>query len=502
MDVAGRERRVRAALVVVSVIVAAVLAANLVVLLWAQHEFGPVESMVALHSNMLASGEGIYYDLNRYPYTVSPYGPVFYSSSALLHRAGMPLLREGRCISFLALLAILWTTWRVLGFLGVERFARWTGVLLVGATANLLFWGTMGQVDTLAICFSFAAFAEYLGWRNNRAGWRLWVAGAFAILAFFTKQTALAGAATVAVCLVVEDRRRAAAWIFSVGGVGALAILALNGLTHGHYFADALVSNAVHPFAWDKLAEQLRYFVLTAGVLALVVIVGARSMTRRTAPAYLYFAFAAAMFLATAAKIGSDLNYQVEATVALCLCAACALDGVRFFPRVIAADRGWIPLLQLPLLLFVTLNIALAGKTLLVRVVLEPVKRAEIAALAPFLGGPGDRVICTQMDALVHLHPRLEVETLFYALLVAAGKVDAEPVRRDLADGRFHAVVLDRDVFAMGRVQDESEMLLLPESELQEIRKHYRLVAHVPGAYLNGDYVYQPLPKGATNAHE
>jgi hypothetical protein len=55
-------------------IAVALLAANLVVLLWAEHEFTPAESIVALHSNMLASGDGIYYDLNRYPYTVSLYG--------------------------------------------------------------------------------------------------------------------------------------------------------------------------------------------------------------------------------------------------------------------------------------------------------------------------------------------------------------------------------------------------------------------------------------------
>ena len=75
---------------------------------------------------------------------------------------------------------------------------------------------------------------------------------------------------------------------------------------------------------------------------------------------------------------------------------------------------------------------------------------------------------------------------------MAAGRVDPEPVRRDLSAGRFKTVVLDRDVFAMSRRDDESEMLLLPAAELDEIRKHYKLVAHVPGAYLDGDYVYQP----------
>jgi hypothetical protein len=535
--VTSRETLMRRALAAIGVVVAAILAANLVVLLWARHEFTPAESIVALHSNMLASGEGIYYDLNRYPYTVSPYGPVFYAASAALHRAGLPLLQEGRCISFAAFLAMLWLVWRALGSLGVERYARWMGVLLVGVTANLLFWATTGQVDALAICFSLATFAAFLEGR-------LWVAGAFAILAFFTKQTALAGPATVAMCLALAargesggsansgtdtefpnreaaddkplvaadfrypspnwpsrdfrrglagDRKRSAIWIPSVAGVGLIAGLALNAATHGHYFADAFFANATSfPFTWDKMAGQLRYFALTAGALVLVAAVGVRHATRSTARAYVYFAFAAGAWLSTGAKIVGDLNYQMEATLALCICAACALDAVRFFPRVFAGDRGWIPLLQIPLLLYLTLNAILAARTVAERAMLEPVKRTEAAALAPFFGGPGDRVLSSQMDALVHFRGRLEVETLFYTLLVRAGSVDPEPVRRDLAAGRFHAVILNRDVFATEAPQRYPELLLLPPSELEEIRRHYRLVAHVPGAYLDGDFVYQP----------
>jgi hypothetical protein len=64
--------------------------------------------------------------------------------------------------------------------------------------------------------------------------------------------------------------------------------------------------------------------------------------------------------------------------------------------------------------------------------------------------------------------------------------VNPEPVRRDLAAGAFSTVVLFEDVNHRDRNLD-AELSTLPESQLDEIMRHYRLVKRV-----NGFYVYQP----------
>jgi hypothetical protein len=75
---------------------------------------------------------------------------------------------------------------------------------------------------------------------------------------------------------------------------------------------------------------------------------------------------------------------------------------------------------------------------------------------------------------------------------VAAGRIDPEPVRRDLARGAFSTVILHQEAHHPSST-DSAEIATLPFAQLEEIRRHYRLVAHVPGPFLDGVYVYQPF---------
>jgi hypothetical protein len=90
------------------------------------------------------------------------------------------------------------------------------------------------------------------------------------------------------------------------------------------------------------------------------------------------------------------------------------------------------------------------------------------------------------------LHQRMDVEPLIYNLLVSVHRIDPEPVRHDLERGAFSTVILSQDVF-QARQFDDPEIGTLPDIQLDEVRKHYRLVRHVPGPFLDGVYVYQPV---------
>lgn len=479
--------KIEAGLRVLAGIAIALLLGHLAILLWARHEFTQVESVVALHSNMLADTGRLYYDLGSYPFTVSPYGPIFYWAVATLHGSGVPLFQAGRCISFAATLLLLWLAWRLLQMLVVDRFARVLGLLLAAVTANLLHWGTTGQVDLLALTFSFAAFVQFIAWRQDRAVWRLVAAGVLVVLAVFTKQTAIAAGAAVAIALLIEDRKCGLIWVASMAAVGLTAVATVNHVTEGRYLANAVHAN-LNPFALEKLQAQTTYILLTAGGLLLLAVLG----LRRWHPLYLYTLLAGAVFLATAAKVGSDLNYQVEFTLLLAVCAACTLDRLHFFEKLVARDRSWVTLLPIPILLHIVLNTVLTGRVLLERVLYEKLQREETAALQPYLDGR-QRVLSTQLNTLVHTHGRMEVEPLIYTLLVGAGLSDAEPVRRDLAAQRFDTVILYEDVFTRQADWKNSEVPSLPDVQLAEIRKHYRLARHIPGRYLQGDYVYEPI---------
>ena len=116
------------------------------VALGAQHSLTQVEAIIGLQARMLAAGEGIYPDLDAYPYTVTPYGPIVYGASALLQKAGLPALLAGRLLSITALLATLWLAWRLLGHWGVGALERAVGLALLAAAGVILVAATAAQV--------------------------------------------------------------------------------------------------------------------------------------------------------------------------------------------------------------------------------------------------------------------------------------------------------------------------------------------------------------------
>jgi hypothetical protein len=378
--------------------------------------------------------------------------------------------------------------WKALGYLTGDRYARAAGALLAASTSNILFWGTVGQVDLLAACFSLAAFTLFLRYRERREIKPLVWSAILVILAIFTKQTSVAAGAAIGLTLLAEDRKRAAWWIAGVGAVGVGMALALNALTHGGYFSDAIVAN-INPFAWHKLGDQSQYLILTGAGVILTAVIGAWHVSRRSVPLFLYAAFAAAIWLATAPKIGSDLNYQIEMMLALSMCAAYALAELGFFPSLFAGRRTWVTLLQIPLLLHIVVNVLLTARVVAERALLEPARSQETAALKPYVAGPG-RVLSGHYDSLVQYRGSIEVEPLIYTLLVQAGRSDPLPLLRDLCARQFSAILLLDNVFAPPAHEENAELVHLPTAQLDAIRRNYRLVQHVKGPY--GVYVYEP----------
>jgi len=488
----SRERAVRGVLKLASILAAVGMAAVFAVAFWARNGLTPVEAMVGLHSHMFARGEGLYHPLNQYPFTVAAYGPIYYSLCALLDRFGVPIYLAARTISILSLLGALWFGWRILARLVPDdAAARATGLLLAAVTANLLYWGSVGQVDMLAVCCSLAAFSSYLDWRDGRGS--IWLAGLCVVFAVFTKQTAVAGGATIGLLLLWEDRRAAARWIPAVALTGATIAAALQWATNGAYLDNAIFAN-LNPFQADKLVDQAKYFLLTAGGLLLTAACGVRYATRRTAPLFLYTSLALAVWVLTAPKVGSDLNYQLEMTLLLALAAGVGLDQMGFFSAVISNRRTAITLLQIPIVLHVALNLTLTARTAAERAVFDSAKTADIEALRPYWGTAKRRVLGGHYDATLQLRGRIEVETLIYTLLVEAGRVDPGPVLRDIEAGRFDTVMLPFDVKA-GPTPTwlNAEVTPLPKVQLDAVRAHYRLVKHLDGAFLNGNYIYEPI---------
>jgi len=482
----------RQVLLVFAAVAALTILGHLGVLLWAQNSFTGGECVVAAHASMLVHDGTLYYDFHHYPYTVAPYTPLFYLLDAGLQRAGLPIYTAGRIISFAAALGIIALSWYLTLLYTKERFSAAMSALLCASSSLLFVWGTVGQVDVLALFWAVTAFYFYS--RNALLGENTLVwAAVCALLAFFTKQTMLACPAAICLHLFFTRRKMTAVkFALSCLAVAAVVVFSLDTALGGRFLADTVRAN-LNPYSMGKLLLHLRFALLVAGPLILVVALGLRGAIGKTGAApFVYLGLAALVFLGTAPKAGSDLNYQLEFTILLILCTSLSLHALDFFPLSFRRARTWVTLLQLPLGVFLVVNYRTTAALLLVRVASEQQSRVEVAAIQSSIAD-GGRVLSADYNAVVRLRGRLEVEMAFYNLLVSVGAVDPEPLRRDLARSAFSTVILMEDVRTPHRPFDV-EISTLPAAQLEEIRKHYTLVKRVPGPVLDGMYVYKPRP--------
>jgi hypothetical protein len=481
---------VRRTLAVASLLTCVALLAHAGVGFWAANEFTQPESIVAGQSRMFAARGTLYYALTEYPYTVCAYMPVFYSMAAALHVAGVPILVATRTISLFALLGILWLVWRILLLYTRDRFCAWTGLVLAGSTQLLLSWGTVGQVDMLAVCFTLAGFYQYSRHRILGEPTVAWAA-LFALAALFTKQTAVAAPAAIATLLFLERPRKTIPFAAIVAGAGGAVVLGLDLLLQGRFLQNTVFAN-LNPFAWHKLQQHFDYAAVVFTPLLVAIGVGLWKGRREHMWAPLvYLGFASLVAWGTAGKIGSDSNYQIEWAVTLIICACVALHAVDFFPLFMSQSRSLLTLLVLPIGLYGVQNLRIATFALAERAARDSMFAQQVTALRPYL--QGGRVLSADMNALLQGNRAIDVEPLIYRLLVEAGRIDGEPLRRDLAAGRFDTVILYDDLHIAG--DPDPEIPRLPVTATEAIREAYGLVARVPGPYGNGVFVYQPERK-------
>ena len=413
--------------------------------------------------------------------------PVGYGLQSGLQKLGLSPYVAGRLISMVALMVLAWLVYRILWLYSSDRRCAWLGAALCGCTSGLPFWGTVGQMDMLAITLALAAFHQFSRYGMLRTDSLRW-AIVLTVLAVFTKQTVLAAPAAILVALWLRDRRPALRFALTTGGVSIGLLLVANVLTHGSFLANTLYAN-INPFAWEKIEQHGMFWLIASGQLAIITGLGARQLWRRDSwPALIYLGLAVLVLMLTAGKVGSDSNYQVESTVLLVIAACLSLHALGFFDLVFTGSRSRVPLLAMPLLLHVLLNVRLEIPNLIGRYAKELHFRQQTTGVLGQVGA--GRVLSADTNALIHLGRSIEVEPLIYRLLVEAGRIDPARVTQDLAARRFATVILYHDLHRTEALH--AEIPTLPAAQLAEIRRHYQRVAHIPGPYLGGLYLYKP----------
>lgn len=468
-------------------------ALQVLVAITARHGMTEVESIIASHAMMLSRGESLYWNLDQYPFTVSPYGPLLYSLEAVGVLLGAEPMSVGRAIAFAALLAVIWLVYRIALIYTEDKRYAWTAALLAGGTANLISWGVIGQSDMPALAFSVAAFERYSTWRRDRRGAVLAWCGVLIALSIFTKQSFLAAGATISLMVLMDDRRTGLKFVGLLAPAGGAMALLVNSLTGGYYFDNAITAN-LNPFAWDVLGLQLNYLVNACGSLIVMALAGWRyARSREARPLFAYLAATAVIFFATSPKVGSDLNYQIELVAVLSICAGWSLWKLELFDKLLARDKGLVTLLQLPLALHLVVNCVADFRHAGARYVRDGERREQYAKLERWVQPDAGRIVSVEIDPLLFAREgRIDVEPLIFSFLVDAGVADPEPVRQDLENRAFSALLLYHDLDETDPTKIDAGTPRLPPDHLRIVRENYEMVEHVPGPFVGGIYVYTP----------
>ncbi|HBF34082.1 TPA: hypothetical protein DDW35_05920 [Candidatus Sumerlaeota bacterium] len=291
------------------------------------------EGFILKQAMRLADGHMLYQSIDKPPYLVDNYPPLYPALWSLFVDQTHPSLAAGRWISgasgWIAAAAI---------FLMIFLAARGVPFLLAFAVALIppmlfmtsyafLRWVGYTRVDMLALALSLVGLAIFQGRGNHPNRWQQGVAIGFFLLAALTKQTAVLAAGACFLQLLLQKKWRNALGFAVAMAVGILVPYGtLVAVTHGGYWKHVVTYNE-NVMSWNEIwifwgpqLWQLYHFLWVAALAFLGW--GAWNTLRKNASLptlpTLYFLLTFASIV-TVAKAGSAENYVLEPMAGLAL---------------------------------------------------------------------------------------------------------------------------------------------------------------------------------------
>ncbi len=220
----------------------------------------------------LRAGRSIYRPLTDYPFVAGTYPPVYPMLAGLFADPSAPDFRAGRVISLAACLGAAMMLLVTVAFRTRNLVTAALAAALFLATFEVHSWLPYYRVDMLALFFTVLGVGSMALSPRERAARRVSVA-LFA-LAFFTKQTHVAGPLAVGVWMLANDRRGGLRWCAMMTAAVAVPFAVLTAATRGQFAIHTVWynMNTWRPgdvAVWARHVWRFYPWLVAAGVAAL-----------------------------------------------------------------------------------------------------------------------------------------------------------------------------------------------------------------------------------------
>ncbi len=428
------------------------------------------EAIIYGQAARLLHGEPLYQPLDRMPFTVTAYTPVYYWLGAVLRLLFGDGFGPGRVVSVLAGIA---ATLMVGHMVAQQTASRWAGIFAlllflglgmpwVAARPDLFFprdvvhsfltnlvadmpiaspWMAFYKEDVLGVAFALAAIVVL-----QRSGERASVvaAGVLAALAILTKQTLIAPAVAGTLWLLLRDHRQAVIYASVVGGLVGGVALGLEATT-GAFIANTVQAN-VNPMQLDVFATTFAVLLrFQAGPIVLAAIAAVRLLRDRgDADRLLVLYWLATMLpLLGLFKAGANHNHWTEFAASTAILATIGL-----WRTVSGADlprlRSLVPIVVL-------------GATLLGVMPLfgsparmqpgwprpDPAEIEEQHELVERVRRAPGMVLAAQLDLVALADRPIVLEPYIYNILELEGRWDSRPLARSICDRQVGLLIFE-----------------------------------------------------------
>jgi hypothetical protein len=436
-------------------------------------------------------GQPLYQDFLQFPHVITPYPPVQPVVVGLMSRLlGLSIMETvglARSMTLAASLATTVLVWLIARRLGASRLAALAGAGMVLPLPFLDEWGFASRPDVPAVALSLLAMLVLVTWPRL-----VWLAAGVAVLAHFTKQTAVALPAAATLWLLLSRRWRDAAIFGGVWlGLTLTVVGVLDAVTDGAYVLNTVLAHLNTPKNGFDLATRDFLPLLSDDWLpiglacAAVLLPGVRG--RAALPA-LYAGAAATLALYSLRNTGGDVNYLIEPAVAVCVPAALAIDWLWCRARSVTQNRPPVPVVGSLALALLTVVWA-AGFWEFWRLDggVDPTSRLPLAEISA-----AESVLSEEpLAVLLAGRPLVVSDTFHLSMLTTSEFFDPLDLERRIKRSEFDLIVMRNDVRAP---RWWKRQLLLPDGVRLAIKDTY-----VPAGRVGMFWLYTPEARRPTS---